>query len=214
MPTEEVSKLTAAVDKILETILGKTAEWDSKVEESRISHEGFMTNADSRFMVQTGKQAVVRVDGDQNYWYPVRISNPDGGRFVFRRDVHLDRDTYGQWNGSLEFHFRAADSHYGSAVAFLDIERYQVAGKSGSRLLPDSDIPFIGRISLGHGPYDLVIWLRGNTTYIYYSENITKTPQVHYEEYQTVGTYQNLEPIPVIQGVDAGLPEVGYVKGA
>lgn len=222
--TESLADVVDASDKLRETIIGKIGEIDSKVDESRATqeqlsaasqatHEQFMTDADKRFVGIAGVQQTLRVDGDQNYWYPVVISQPDRGGFIIRREVHTDKSFYGLWNGSLEFHFRASDSQYGGAIGYISIDRYSVSGKSSPRLLPDSDIPFVGKISASHGPYDSVIWLRGNTTYFFHSDNMTIVPTVHYEEFNSAAGYLNPAPIPVTDGVDAGLPDIGYVRG-
>lgn len=213
MTTETIAELVESSDKLTETIIGKVAEIKDEVELSRAAHEQFMTDSDSRYQKQLRHSQSLRVDGDQNYWYPVRIDNPDGASLSISRGVHDDAATYGSWNGAFQFDFRVKDSHYGSVANYFLVDLYIITGKSTSRLLPDSDIPYIGKISVGHGPYDCFVWLRGNTTYRFSSDNAVNNPTVHYEEFVSVSGYGNAAPIPVTDGVNAGVPEIGYVRG-
>lgn len=213
MSTQEIGELVKSVNDLTQTVAGKMGEIDNKVSEAEQDFESFKSESDNRYALQKRITRTLRVDGDQNFWYPVRIYQPNGASFYLRRYTHDDSGVFGQWNGSVEFSFRGNDSEYGGNYRYVLVDMYVVAGKSSSRVLPDADIPFIGKLSANNSPYDIWLWLRGNTTYQFGADFAGIVTEVFYEEVTTPAGYANPVPIAVADGVDASVPSVGYIRG-
>ncbi|MEL4255222.1 hypothetical protein AAEH95_08950 [Shewanella xiamenensis] len=213
MSTQETAALIESVNQMTATVAGKMGQIDQKVAAASESFEGFKANADNRYALQKRITKQLRVEGNQNFWYPVRIGQPNGANFYLRRHVHQDSAVYGQWNGALEFHFRANDREYGANFGYILVDMYLVDGKSTSRVLPDADIPFIGKLSTQSSPYDVWIWLRGNTTYEIGADFANVVISVYYEAQVPIAGYSAAAPIPITDGVHVGVPAVGYIRG-
>lgn len=210
---EQVSGLVGAANNLTETVSSKMAGIDQRMDEAEQEFESFRSQADGRYALQSRITRNLRVDGDQNFWYPVLFNQPNGAEFFIRRYVHSDSGTYGNWNGTLEFLFKANDAEYGGNVPFIIVDRYLVGGKASARVLPDADIPFIGKLEAGAGPYGIAIYLRGNTSYHFGCDVADFAPEVVYETLATPAGYPDLSPIPVSDGVHASVPAVGFIRG-
>ncbi|ELH9589378.1 hypothetical protein RQZ06_003325 [Vibrio cholerae] len=211
--TQDIANMVQAANNLTDEVAGKMGQIDQKVESAKQDFEDFKTQSDNRYALQKRITRTLRVDGDQNFWYPVRIGQPNGASFYLRRYTHDDSGVYGQWNGSLEFAFRGNDPEYGGNYRYILVDLYLVTGKSSSRILPDADIPFIGKLSANHSPYDIWVWLRGNTTYQFGADFAGISTEVFYEEFATPAGYANVTPIAFADGVDPSVPSVGYIRG-
>ena len=213
MSTQDTAALIESVNNMTATVAGKMGEIDKEVSDAKKDFEAFKVSSDNRYALQKRNTQLLRVDGDQNYWYPVLIQQPNGASFYLRRYVNADSGTYGNWNGTLEFHFRANDREYGGNYGYVMVDMYLVSGKSASRILPDADIPFIGRLSSNVGPYNVCIWLRGNTSYDLGSDFAGLQFSIGYSEVESPAGYENPAPIAIADGVHASVPAVGYIRG-
>lgn len=207
------SALVSASNALTGEITGKMAAIDARVGDAADEFANFMNASDGRYITQPWARSELRVDGDQNQFYPVRITKAEGHRFFIRRTVHMDSDFYGAWNGGLEFAFRAAHCEYGASAGYIHVDSLFVHGKSSSRILPDADIPFVGRLSTTCGPYDIWVWLRGNTTYYFGSESSNVTAEVIYVPLDQQSTYEVAESFSVTDGVHPSVPTTGYIRG-
>ncbi|MDN3588114.1 hypothetical protein QWY86_15630 [Pedobacter aquatilis] len=118
------------------------------------------------------------VHGDVDKFYPVVfqdanwINNRATEIEIGRSDVHMDEN----WRGSLMARFRFHATRWGNAASFVDADVIQRYNKYSVQ-----DVPFVAgyRDATGsNATFDFIIWLRGATTYHYFS-NSQQSPVVY-----------------------------------
>ncbi|MBB6273356.1 hypothetical protein HDF26_003816 [Pedobacter cryoconitis] len=128
-------------------------------------------------VVQAQSSNTFVVNGDLDKFYPVVFK--DGNWFnnvateleIGRSNTHAD----GDWRGSLISKFRFHCTLWGNGSSFVDLEMQGQNGVGGKL------VPFIAGYrdaSSGNVNLDLIIWLRGQTTYSYKS-NTDQTPLIY-----------------------------------
>lgn len=112
------------------------------------------------------------VGGNENTYYPVAFQ--DGGWRVNRATIleigRSDTHTDSSWRGSLIATFKFHTFHWGHGSNFIDADIKQdnrVAGRTFIAGWQDA--------SIANNSYNVIIWLRGNSTYYFYS-NFSQSP--------------------------------------
>lgn len=186
------------------------------VSQQKTNVSSIFNEPDNRYQVLHTQSHDVVVTGTRNMWYPVVIAIPNAMTSLsISRYTHTDSDTFGLWNGALALDMRVCGRNAGGINSAALVERYQVAKKSLSRILPDADIPFVGRISHQVGPNHVVVWLRGETTYKLACDWGRVTFTVHDDgiPFNVYSGYPEIDARPVSDGTDISVPSIGYIRG-
>lgn len=178
---------------------------------------------DKRYQVLNNQVKTIVVGGSHDKWYPVVISGIHhfGNTLYLSRSVHQDRDRFGSWNGSLSLAINARTTGSQNYRGAAYVTEYTVYGKgyggsSNQRVLPDADVPFVGRISATSMNSGFVIWLRGETTYFLSSDNGQISAIVHDDGTPVMdngNVRTGIVPMNATDGVHASVPTIGYVRG-
>ena len=146
----------------------------------------------------TVRSATFKVAGDNTKFYPVVFTDTgwyDGPATLelTRADVHRDAE----WFGSLQLLIRWHSSHWGNGAEFDELSLYQHKRR------------FIARHYFIIRNNELVVWLRGNTTYNYRGDRQTVTLASN----TAAAVTRQEETFPVLSAVDSYLDSDRLVLG-
>ncbi|MFH4603895.1 hypothetical protein [Vibrio diabolicus] len=195
-----------------------TPELTSFINQQKVNVNSIFSEPDKRYQVLHTQSKKVVVGGTVNKWYPVVISiNNVLTSLSLSHYTHFDESRFGRWNGALNLDMRVCGTGTGTGGynGCCLVDRYSVSARSSGRVLPDSDIPFVGRMSTAVGTRHVVLWLRGETSYDLACDDGQVKFDVHDDEvpFSIPGRTAVLEPIDVSSGVDVSVPSVGYIRG-
>jgi hypothetical protein len=193
-----------------------SSELNAFVNQQKANVNTIFSEPDMRYQVLHTQKQAVAIGGSRDTWYPVVIHVPSVmTNLSVSRHTHDDRAIYGVWNGALSLDLRVCARNFGGVNSVVMVDRYQAGRKSEGRVLPDSDIPFVGRVDSGVGPNHVVIWLRGETTYQLACDWGQVSFVVHDNgiPFRISGEYAEINALPVSAGAHVSLPNVGYIRG-
>ncbi len=108
----------------------------------------------------------ITTPGDAGHYYPVQLglSLSFLGDILIEREVHANRDVYGQFNGGLLFDARCYPHNFGRWPERFDVRLYEETSYGSA---DDRTPQFIAKLAVDAGTSRsyAVIWLRGATTY-------------------------------------------------
>ncbi|MFH4589967.1 hypothetical protein [Vibrio alginolyticus] len=204
--------------------LSSTAtELTSFVNQQKANVNGIFSEPDKRYQVLSNQVKTVVVGGSHDKWYPVVIGGIShfGNTLQISRSVHMDSTRFGPWNGSLSLVINARTTGSQNYRGAAHVDEYTVHGKGyggadAQRVLPDADVPFVGRISSSVMYTGFVIWLRGETTYYLSSDNGQVSATVYDDGAPVMESGKvrsDIVPMNASDGVHASVPAIGYVRG-